>query len=61
MGRTKEFDRETALKEAIPVFANYGYAGTSTSVLLRAMSARIKNPIDLFIYVPITMSLQAEY
>jgi AcrR family transcriptional regulator len=38
MARPREFDREAALGNAIAVFAEHGYEGTSTDQLLDAMS-----------------------
>jgi TetR/AcrR family transcriptional repressor of nem operon len=37
MARPREFERDTALKAAIDVFADHGYEGSSTEVLLQAM------------------------
>lgn len=48
MSRTKEFEREEVLKEAVPMFAHGGYAGTSTSVLLRAMGISRQSMYDTF-------------
>jgi TetR/AcrR family transcriptional repressor of nem operon len=48
MARTKEFDREGVLQEAIHVFANRGYAGTSTEVLLGAMGISRQSMYDTF-------------
>jgi TetR/AcrR family transcriptional repressor of nem operon len=48
MARTKEFDREHVLRKAIPLFADKGYAGTSTEVLLRAMGISRQSMYDTF-------------
>ena len=48
MARPKEFDRETALKKAIKVFADHGYEGTSTDALLRAMGISRQSMYDTF-------------
>lgn len=48
MSRTKEFEREDVLKDAVPMFANGGYAGTSTTVLLRAMGISRQSMYDTF-------------
>lgn len=37
MARTREFDRDEVLMRAIEVFAEHGFEGTSTDVLLEAM------------------------
>jgi hypothetical protein len=39
MARPKEFERETALQEAIKVFSEHGYEGTSTEALLEIMGS----------------------
>ncbi|MET2831901.1 TetR/AcrR family transcriptional regulator [Mesorhizobium shangrilense] len=48
MARPKEFDREIALREAIGVFSNHGYEGTSTDELLRAMRISRQSLYDTF-------------
>lgn len=48
MSRAKEFRREDVLREAIPVFAQGGYAGTSTSTLLNAMGISRQSMYDTF-------------
>jgi len=48
MSRTKEFERDDVLEEAIPVFAQYGYAGTSTATLLDAMGISRQSMYDTF-------------
>lgn len=48
MARPKAFDRETALRGAIPVFSDLGYDGTSTEVLLKAMGISRQSMYDTF-------------
>lgn len=48
MSRSKEFDRYEVLREAIPVFAHHGYAGTSTGELLEAMGISRQSMYDTF-------------
>lgn len=48
MARHKEFDRETALKKAVQVFAHSGYAGTSTDALMQAMGISRQSMYDTF-------------
>ena len=48
MPRPKEFDRETALREAIQVFCDGGFEGTSTDDLLRAMGISRQSMYDTF-------------
>jgi AcrR family transcriptional regulator len=48
MARTKEFDRETALKAAVKAFADRGYEGTSTDDLLKAMGIGRQSLYDTF-------------
>lgn len=48
MAKTKEFEREAVLKQAIPVFAGGGYAGTSTRTLLRAMGISRQSMYDTY-------------
>ena len=48
MARHKEFDRDTALKAAITVFAEHGYEGTSTDALLSAMKISRQSMYDTF-------------
>lgn len=48
MSRGKEFRREDVLREAIPVFAQGGYAGTSTNALLNAMGISRQSMYDTF-------------
>jgi TetR/AcrR family transcriptional repressor of nem operon len=48
MARPKEFDRETALQEAVEVFCDHGYEGTSTEALLRAMGISRQSMYDTF-------------
>ena len=48
MARPKEFHRETALKQAISVFGDHGYEGSSTEMLLRAMGIGRQSLYDTF-------------
>jgi TetR/AcrR family transcriptional regulator, transcriptional repressor for nem operon len=48
VARPKEFERETALNEAIRIFSDHGYEGTSTDVLLRAMGISRQSMYDTF-------------
>jgi TetR/AcrR family transcriptional repressor of nem operon len=48
VARPKEFEREAALKEAIRIFADHGYEGTSTDVLLQAMGISRQSLYDTF-------------
>jgi AcrR family transcriptional regulator len=48
MARPKEFERETALQEAIEVFSHHGYEGTSTDALLQAMGINRQSMYDTF-------------
>jgi AcrR family transcriptional regulator len=48
MARPKEFDRETALQEAIGVFSDHGYEGTSTDALLQIMGISRQSMYDTF-------------
>jgi TetR/AcrR family transcriptional repressor of nem operon len=48
VARPKEFDRDTALQEAISVFCNHGYEGTSTDDLLQAMRISRQSLYDTF-------------
>src|SRR5689334_7148396 len=48
MARHKEFDRDTALKAAITVFAEHGYEGTWTDALLSAMKISRQSMYDTF-------------
>lgn len=48
MARPKEFDREQALRRAIPVFWEKGFAGTSTDDLVRAMGIGRQSLYDTF-------------
>jgi TetR/AcrR family transcriptional repressor of nem operon len=48
MARPKEFDRDTALQEAVNVFCNHGYEGTSTDDLLQAMRISRQSLYDTF-------------
>jgi TetR/AcrR family transcriptional repressor of nem operon len=48
MARPREFDRETALQEAIKVFSDHGYEGSSTEMLLRGMGIGRQSLYDTF-------------
>ena len=48
MARTKEFDRDVALTQAIATFAQHGYDGTSMETLLSAMNIRRQSLYDTF-------------
>jgi AcrR family transcriptional regulator len=48
VARPKEFDRDAALQEAINVFCNHGYEGTSTGDLLQAMRISRQSLYDTF-------------
>jgi AcrR family transcriptional regulator len=48
MARQKEFERETVLKQAIGVFSDHGFEGTSTDVLLKAMGISRQSMYDTF-------------
>lgn len=48
MARPKEFDRDTALQQAISVFCDHGYEGSSTAMLLGAMAVSRQSLYDTF-------------
>jgi len=48
VARPKEFERDTALQEAIRVFSDHGYEGTSTDALLRIMGISRQSMYDTF-------------
>src|SRR5882757_1883674 len=48
MARPREFDRDTALQQAIGVFSDHGYEGTSTDALLAAMRISRQSLYDTF-------------
>jgi AcrR family transcriptional regulator len=48
MARPREFDRDTALQRAIETFAQHGYEGTSTPMLLEAMKIGRQSLYDTF-------------
>src|SRR5258708_16750081 len=48
VARPKEFDREEALRRAIPIFWEKGFAGTSTDDLVGAMSIGRQSLYDTF-------------
>lgn len=48
MGRTREFDKDTALRNAMQVFWAKGYEGSSVQDLLTAMDIRRKSMYDTY-------------
>lgn len=48
MARPREFDRDTALQRAIETFAQHGFEGTSTPMLLDAMKIGRQSLYDTF-------------
>ena len=48
MARPREFDRETALRKAIRLFSQKGFAATSTDELMRAMDVGRQSMYDTF-------------
>jgi len=48
VARPREFNRDTALQEAVNVFCNHGYEGTSTDDLLHAMRISRQSLYDTF-------------
>jgi TetR/AcrR family transcriptional repressor of nem operon len=48
MARTKEFERDTALDDAIALFCDHGYEGTSTGGLLDKMGISRQSLYDTF-------------
>jgi TetR/AcrR family transcriptional regulator, transcriptional repressor for nem operon len=48
MARPKEFDKEKALREAIRLFSQQGFAATSTDELMRAMHVGRQSMYDTF-------------
>ncbi|RAZ73936.1 TetR/AcrR family transcriptional regulator [Mesorhizobium atlanticum] len=48
MARPREFDRDIALQQAIGVFADHGYEGSSTDTLLQAMGISRQSLYDAF-------------
>jgi AcrR family transcriptional regulator len=48
MARQKEFERDTVLKQAIGVFSDHGFEGTSTDALLKAMRISRQSMYDTF-------------
>jgi len=48
MARPKEFERETALDDAIAIFCEHGYEGTSTDALLGKMGISRQSLYDTF-------------
>ena len=48
MARTKEFDRDATLKQAIAAFSQRGYEGTSTQALLEAMGISRQSLYDTY-------------
>lgn len=48
MARSKAFDENEALHHAVKVFADHGYGGTSTEMLLQAMGVSRQSMYDTF-------------
>jgi AcrR family transcriptional regulator len=48
MARPKEFERDTVLDDAIAIFCDHGYEGTSTDVLLGKMGISRQSLYDTF-------------
>ena len=48
MARPKEFDQERALRRAISMFSQKGFAATSTEELMRAMEVGRQSMYDTF-------------
>lgn len=48
MGRPKQFEREQALQQAIGIFSEHGYEGSSTGVLLEGMGISRQSLYDTF-------------
>ena len=48
MARSKEFDRDEALKAAIDVFREHGFEGTSTEMLVKSMKVGRQSLYDTF-------------
>jgi AcrR family transcriptional regulator len=48
VARPKEFDKDAAVRAAITVFAEYGFEGTSTEVLVRSMGIGRQSLYDTF-------------
>ncbi|RKH59917.1 TetR/AcrR family transcriptional regulator [Corallococcus aberystwythensis] len=66
MARTKEFDRDEAVRRAMQVFWEQGYEATSTDDLLRAMGIGRQSMYDTFgdkhgLYLEALRAYQAEY
>ncbi|NBD09818.1 TetR/AcrR family transcriptional regulator [Corallococcus silvisoli] len=66
MARTKEFDRDEAVRRAMKVFWEQGYEATSTDDLLRAMGIGRQSMYDTFgdkhgLYLEALRCYQAEY
>ncbi|NOK19995.1 TetR/AcrR family transcriptional regulator [Corallococcus carmarthensis] len=66
MPRTKEFDRDEAVRRAMQVFWEQGYEATSTDDLLRAMGIGRQSMYDTFgdkhgLYLEALRAYQAEY
>ena len=48
MARPKEFDQERALRKAIHLFSQQGFAATSTEELMRVMDVGRQSMYDIF-------------
>ncbi len=48
MARTKEFDRDVTLQQAITLFSQHGYEGTSTQALLESMGIGRQSLYDTY-------------
>jgi AcrR family transcriptional regulator len=48
MARPKEFEREAALENAVGIFSDHGYEGTSTEALISAMGVSRQSLYDTF-------------
>jgi TetR/AcrR family transcriptional regulator, transcriptional repressor for nem operon len=48
MARSKEFDQEKALRKAVRLFSQQGFAATSTDELMRVMAVGRQSMYDTF-------------